>query len=71
MRAFAIAIMLSLCFSGFSQAQAPSKPQTATKQAARSLPKPSPAELRRCALPSRQLNAIARSACVGHKKKRG
>jgi hypothetical protein len=64
MRAFAVAIALILCFSGFTLAQAP-KPKATTQQAARSLPKPSPAELRRCALPSKVLNAVARSACKG------
>jgi hypothetical protein len=74
MRAFAVAIALTLCFSGFSLAQAPSKPRTTsqtTQQAARVLPKPSPAELRRCALPPKLLNAVARSACNGYTKKRG
>jgi hypothetical protein len=71
MRVFAVAVALVLCSSGFSLAQAPSKPRTTNQQAARTLPKPSPAELRRCALPSKVLNAVARSACVGHTKKHG
>ena len=70
MRAFAVAIALTLCFSGFSLAQAPKSKMT-TQQAVRALPKPSPAELRRCALPSKLLNAVARSACAGYKKKIG
>jgi hypothetical protein len=70
MRVFAVAIALNLCFTGFSLAQAP-KPKTTTQQAARTLPKPSPAELRRCALPHKILSAVARSACVGHTKKHG
>jgi hypothetical protein len=71
MRAVAVAIALTLCFCGFSLAQAPSKPRATSPQAARILPKPSPAELRRCALPSKLLNAVARSACKGYTKKHG
>ncbi len=71
MRAFAVAIALTLCFSGPSLAQGPSKAHTTSQHAARSLPKPSPAELRRCALPSKVLNTVARSACTGRTKKHG
>jgi hypothetical protein len=68
MRAFALAIPLILTVSTLSFAQAPPthKPQTA----ARSIPKPSPAELRRCALSPKLLNATARSACRGYPRKR-
>jgi hypothetical protein len=69
MRVFAVAIAFTLCFTGFSAAQAP--PHTTHPHAARTLPKPSPAELRRCALPHKILSAVARSACVGHTTKHG
>jgi hypothetical protein len=69
MRVFAVAIAFTLCFTGVSLAQAPS--HTTNPHAARTLPKPSPAELRRCALPHKILSTVARSACVGHTKKHG
>jgi hypothetical protein len=71
MRVFAAAIALTLCFCGVSLAQTPVKPRATSPQAARVLPKPSPAELRRCALPPKLLNAVARSACKGYTKKHG
>lgn len=60
-----LAIGLTLCLSGFSFAQAPGD----HKATARTLPRPSPAELRRCALPHRILNAAAKSACMGRTRK--
>jgi hypothetical protein len=59
MRVLSLAIGLTLCLSGFSFAQAPGGHKATT----RTLPRPSPAELRRCALPHKILNAAARSAC--------
>jgi hypothetical protein len=56
-----LAISLTLCLSGFSFAQAPGGHKATTRSAHR----PSPAELRRCALPHKILNAVAKSACTG------
>jgi len=71
MPVFAVAIALILCTSGFSLAQSPSKARITAQQAAASPPKPSPAELRRCALSSKVLNAASRSACKGYAKQHG
>jgi hypothetical protein len=55
------AIGLTLCLSGFSFAQAPGGHKANNPTVHR----PSPAELRRCAMPHRILNAVAKSACTG------
>jgi hypothetical protein len=65
MKSVLLAIGLTVCFSGFSFAQAPGGHKATNRIA----PRPSPAELRRCALPHRILNAAAKSACTGHTRK--
>jgi uncharacterized protein YjeT (DUF2065 family) len=67
MKVVLLAIGLTLCLSGFSFAQAPGGHKATT----RSLPRPSPAELRRCALSHKILNAAARSACTGRARQHG
>jgi hypothetical protein len=75
MRVHVFAIGLILCVCGLSSAQAAgtqkvtgqSHPQTARS----ALPKPSPAELRRCGLSHKILNSTARSACTGHTRRAG
>jgi hypothetical protein len=63
MRVTLLAFSLTLCLSGFSFAQAPGgHKHNPTAHPA------SPAELRRCAMPH-HLNAVAKSACTGHKGK--
>jgi hypothetical protein len=67
MKVIGLAIGLTLCLSGFSFAQAPGD----HKATARTLPRPSPAEIRRCSLSHKILNATARSACTGHSRQHG
>jgi hypothetical protein len=61
-----VAVSLTLWLSGVSFAQAPG----GHKATIRIVPRPSPAELRRCALPHKILNAAARSACLGRRSPR-
>jgi uncharacterized protein YjeT (DUF2065 family) len=65
MKSVLLAIGLTVCLSGISFAQAPGGHKATTRNA----PRPSPAELRRCALPHRILNAAAKSACMGPTRK--
>ena len=65
MKSVLIAIGLTVCLSGLSFAQAPGSHKATTRIA----PRPSPAELRRCALPHRILNAAAKSACMERTRK--
>jgi uncharacterized protein YjeT (DUF2065 family) len=67
MKVLLLATGLTLCLAGFSFAQAPG----GHKATARTLPRASPAELRRCALSHRILNATARSACRGRARQHG
>jgi uncharacterized protein YjeT (DUF2065 family) len=67
MKVILLAIGLTLCLSGLSFAQAPG----GHKATARTLPRPSPSELRRCSLSHKILNAVARSACTGHARQHG
>ena len=69
MKAFSFAIVLTLCVSGISAGNATEGPKAMGQRRAQAaqfvLPRPSPAELRRCALPHKILNSVARSACMG------
>jgi hypothetical protein len=65
MKSVLLAIGLTACLSGFSFAQTPGGHKATTRIA----PRPSPAELRRCALPHRILNAAAKSACMERTRK--
>ena len=65
MKSVLLAIGVTVCLSGLSFAQAPGSHKATTRIA----PRPSPAELRRCALPHRILNAAAKSACIGPSRK--
>jgi hypothetical protein len=75
MKVLPIAIALILCVSGLSLAQAAGGQKTADPRQARAarsaLPRPSPAELRRCAMSHKILNAAARSACAGRPRRTG
>jgi hypothetical protein len=64
MKVTLLAIGLMLCLSGFSLAQAPGGHKANNPTVHR----PSPAELRRCAMPH-HLNVVAKSACTGRKGK--
>jgi hypothetical protein len=70
MKVLPLATALMLCLSGISFAQAPASHRAIPKQRqAQTLPRPSPAELRRCSLSHKILNATAKSACgkrAGH-----
>jgi hypothetical protein len=67
MKVLLLATGLTLCLPGFSFAQATGGHKATT----RTLPRPSPAELRRCALSHKILNATARSACTGRVRQHG
>ena len=71
MRTLSIAIGLILCLCGTSFAQSPPAHKPAAPKATRTLPKPDPAELRRCALSPKILNAASRSACRGRSRQHG
>jgi hypothetical protein len=75
MKVLLFAIALILCVSGLSSAQAAGAQKTADQRQARAarsaLPRPSPAELRRCAMSHKILNSTARSACVGRPRRTG
>jgi hypothetical protein len=74
MRSLSFAIGLTFYAFGFSYAQAAVEHKPADHrrpQAALSLPRGSPAALRRCALSHKILNAASRSACKGHPRASG
>jgi hypothetical protein len=69
MRALLLVIGITLCSGGVAFAQAQGGHKTPVVRQA--LPRPSPAELRRCALSHKILNATARSACTGYPRRHG
>jgi hypothetical protein len=73
MRILPFAIGLILCVSGlsFAQAAGSQKANDQHRTARSALPRPSPAELRRCAMSHKILNSAARSACTGRPRRTG
>jgi hypothetical protein len=75
MKVLPFALALILCVSGFSLAQAASGQKSTDQRPARAarsvLPRPSPAELHRCAMSHKILNSAARSACAGRPRRTG
>ena len=67
MKVILLAMGLTLCMPAFSHAEAPG----GHKPVVRTLPHPSPAELRRCALSHKILSAVSRSACTARTRHRG
>jgi hypothetical protein len=68
---FAIGLILCVCGLSFAQAAGTQKATDQHRTARSALPKPSPAELHRCAMSHKILNRAARSACAGRTRPTG